>query len=180
VDRSPKKCLSNLFSKYKIQLTESSVTVRNSCCAISVHRRRTHLCVMSCYPSALFSGSPRHSAFTSRQSLVSFSQLCNSSNPSWSRISVMYSVSSLKSSQSMSPVLALRFYPDRDVQTLLALRTSSHLLVGRLDRRIPLTLPSHTTPGECNPEPGIVPASNIGRPMVKVPHDGQVRALSCG
>ena len=42
-----------------------------------------------------------------------------------------------------------------------------------------LALPSFTTPGKCDAEPGIVPASNIGRPMVKVPRDDRVRVLPC-
>lgn len=42
---------------------------------------------------------------------------------------------------------------------------------GLLDRRIPLILPSHTTPGECDAEPGIVTVSDIGRPIAKIIRD---------
>ena len=40
-----------------------------------------------------------------------------------------------------------------------------------VDCRILHALPSHTTPGECDTEVGIVAASEIGGPMAKVSHD---------
>lgn len=52
-----------------------------------------------------------------------------------------------------------------------ALLDPTSLRRGRLDRRITLALPSHTTPGECDAEPVIVTASDVGGPMAKIPRD---------
>jgi hypothetical protein len=60
-----------------------------------------------------------------------------------------------------------------------ALLDPTSLRRGRLDRQISLALPSHTTPEECDAEPGIVPTSNISRPMAKIPRDDRVRILPC-
>jgi hypothetical protein len=59
------------------------------------------------------------------------------------------------------PTLSARF----------ALLDPTSLRRGRLDRRITLALPSHTTPGECDAEPVIVTASDVGGPMAKIPRD---------
>jgi hypothetical protein len=58
-----------------------------------------------------------------------------------------------------------------------ALLDPTSLRRARLGRWIMLALPSFTTPGKCDVEPGIVPASNIGRPMAKIPRDDWVRVL---
>jgi hypothetical protein len=89
---------------------------------------------------------------------------------------------------------AVAFYSDYLMSPSLSLRFSSLLLLlssfapdllparfalldwpamRQLDRRIPLAMPTHTMPGECDAELGIVAASDVGKPMAKIPRDGR-------